>query len=618
MTGPSTMSRENWAVVTCNLRPILQGLTAYAQPGELLAVMGPSGSGKSTLLDALGGRLSSNTTQTGEILVNGRKQALAYGTSAYVTQDENLVTTLTVREAVYYSAQLQLPDSMSKSEKKERAEMTIREMGLQEAMNTRIGGWGVKGLSGGQKRRVSICIEILTHPKLLFLDEPTSGLDSAASYYVMSRISSLKSKDGIRRTIILSIHQPSCEVFQLFNNLCLLSSGKMVYFGLASAANEFFTFNGFPCPVHQNPSDHFLKTINKDFERDLEQGLSGAMPTEEVINTLIRSYESSETYQQLQKKIAEINEENFGAILEKRSHASFLNQCVVLTRRSFVNMYRDIGYYWLRLFIYVGLAFGLGTIYYDLGSTYASIQARGSLLMFISTFLTFMAIGGFPSFVEEMKVFIRERLNGHYGTTTFIIANTFSSLPFLLMISLIPGAIAYYITGLHKGFEHFVCFAFIIFASLLLVESTMMAIASIVPNFLMGIIAGAGIQGLMALGGGFFRLPNDLPRPFWKYPLYYIAFHKYAYQGMFKNEFEGLRFQSYQGAGGSSAEMINGEDVLRDVWQVEMGYSKWVDLLILLGMTIFYRFLFLIIIKVSETSKLRLFMAKIYRIIYRS
>ncbi|CAK9163271.1 unnamed protein product [Ilex paraguariensis] len=146
------------------------------------------------------------------------------------------MTTLTVREAVYYSAQLQLPDSMSKYEKKERADATIREMGLQDAMDTRIGGWSVKGLSGGQKRRVSICIEILTRPKLLFLDEPTSGLDSAASYHVMNRIIRLAQQD--RRTIIASIHQPSSEVFELFQNLCLLSSGRTVYFGSTSAANE--------------------------------------------------------------------------------------------------------------------------------------------------------------------------------------------------------------------------------------------------------------------------------------------------------------------------------------------------------------------------------------------
>lgn len=156
-----------------------------------------------------------------------------------MTQDDTLMTTLTVKEAIYYSAQLQLPDSMSISEKRERGEETIREMGLQDAMNTRIGGWSVKGLSGGQKRRVSICIEILTRPKLLFLDEPTSGLDSAASYHVMNKIVQLAKQDG--RTIVASIHQPSSEVFQLFHNLCLLSSGRIVYFGNISNANEVCT-----------------------------------------------------------------------------------------------------------------------------------------------------------------------------------------------------------------------------------------------------------------------------------------------------------------------------------------------------------------------------------------
>lgn len=139
---------------------------------------------------------------------------------------------------MYYSAQLQFPDSMSIADKKEQADIILREMGLQDAINTRVGGWGYKGLSGGQKRRLSICIEILTRPRLLFLDEPNSGLDSAASYYVMSRIARLNLRDGIRRTIVASIHQPSSEVFELFHDLCLLSYGETVYFGPASDANQ--------------------------------------------------------------------------------------------------------------------------------------------------------------------------------------------------------------------------------------------------------------------------------------------------------------------------------------------------------------------------------------------
>ncbi|OVA15689.1 ABC transporter-like [Macleaya cordata] len=579
-------------------RPIIQGLTGYAQPGEILAIMGPSGCGKSTLLDALAGRLASNTRQSGEIQVNGRRQRIAFGTSAYVTQDDTLMTTLTVKEAVNFSAQLQLPDSMTRSEKNERAETTIREMGLQEAMNTRIGGWSIKGLSGGQRRRVSICIEILTRPKLLFLDEPTSGLDSAASYHVMNRIVRLSRQYGM--TVLASIHQPSSEVFDLFHNLCLLSSGSAIYFGPASAANEFFALNGFPCPTMRNPSDHYLRTINKDFDQDIEQG-SGGKPTttDEAINILVKSYKSSQIFHQVKQRVSEICKRE-GRVLEKGSQASFITQSLVLTRRSFVNMYRDLGYYWLRLAIYIALCLCVGTIFYDIGHSFGSIQARGSMLMFVAAFLTFMAIGGFPSFVEDMKIFGRERLNGHYGVAAFVMGNTLSSIPYLLLISLIPGAIAYYLVGLQKGIEHFVFFALLLFMCMMLVESLMMIVASIVPDFLMGIITGAGIQGVMMLNGGFFRLPNDLPKPFWRYPFYFIAFHRYANEGFYKNEFEGLNFPNGQ-VGGSST--ISGEEILRKIWQMEMGYSKWVDLAILFGMVVLYRLMFFGIIKMSEKLK---------------
>lgn len=207
-------------------------------------------------------------------------------------------------------------------------------------------------------------------------------------------------------------------------------------------------------------------------------------------------------------------------------------------------------------------------------------------------------------FSDKNQIFGRERLNGHYGVGAFVVGNTFSSIPYLLMISLIPGAIAYYLVGLQKGFEHFVYFALLLFVCMMLVESLMMIVASIVPDFLMGIITGAGIQGVMMLNGGFFRLPDDLPKPFWKYPMYYIAFHKYANQGFYKNEFEGLTFPNnpVRGGGGSPA-ILTGKEILSNVWQMEMGYSKWVDLGILFGMVFLYRLMFLGIIKTVEKVK---------------
>ena len=128
----------------------------------------------------------------------------------------------------------------------------------------------------------------------------------------------------------------------------------------------------------------------------------------------------------------------------------------------------------------------------------------------------------------------------------------------------------------------------------------MMIVASMVPNFLMGIITGSGILGVMMLNGGFYRLPSDLPKPLWKYPLYYISIHKYAYQGLFKNEFEGLTITKNQ-----VGEHVNisGEEMLKNLWEVEVGHSKWVDFSILLGMVVLYRVLFLVIIKSMEKVK---------------
>ena len=199
-------------------------------------------------------------------------------------------------------------------------------------------------------------------------------------------------------------------------------------------------------------------------------------------------------------------------------------------------------------------------------------------------------------------MFRRERLNGHYGPGAFVIGNTFSSMPFLLIISLIPGAITYYLVGLQQGGECFVYFVTVLFTCMLLVESLMMIVASIMPNFLMGLITGAGIQGLMILSAGFFRLPSDLPKLLWRYPLYYIAFHKYDYQGLYKNEFEGLTFPSNEALGHPTT--INGDKILRDIWQVEMGYSKWIDLAILFAMVVVYRLIFFVIIKIFEIIKI--------------
>ncbi|CAM0956656.1 unnamed protein product [Alopecurus aequalis] len=585
---------------------VLEGLTGYAEPGTITALMGPSGSGKSTLLDALSGRLAANAFLSGTVLLNGRKANLSFGAAAYVTQDDNLIGTLTVRETISYSARLRLPDNMPMEEKRALVEGTIVEMGLQDCADTVIGNWHLRGVSGGEKRRVSIALEILMRPRLLFLDEPTSGLDSASAFFVTQTLRGL-ARDG--RTVIASIHQPSSEVFELFDRLFLLSGGKTVYFGQASEACEFFAQAGYPCPPLRNPSDHFLRCINADFDK-VKATLKGSMKmrferpddplerttTSEAIRRLFSYYQRSQYYFVARQKVDDMARVK-GTVLDAGgSQASFGMQTFTLTKRSFVNMSRDFGYYWLRLVIYILVTVCIGSIYLNVGTKYSSILARGACASFIFGFVTFMSIGGFPSFVEDMKVFQRERLNGHYGVLAFVISNTLSAMPFLILITFLSGTLCYFMVRLHPGFTHYLFFVLCLYASVTVVESLMMAIASIIPNFLMGIIIGAGIQGIFMLVSGYFRLPHDIPKPFWRYPMSYISFHYWALQGQYQNDLMGLVFDNQD----DELIKIPGEYILKNVFQIDVSRSKWLDLSVLFSMIFIYRLLFFVMIKVSE------------------
>ncbi|KAH6814853.1 ABC-2 type transporter family protein [Perilla frutescens var. frutescens] len=551
------------------VKKLLKGLNGYAEPGRIMAIMGPSGSGKSTLLDSLAGRLSRNVVMMGDILLNGKKRKHDYGVVAYVTQEDVLLGTLTVRETITYSAHLRLPSSTTKEEMNDIIEGTIMEVGLQECSDRQIGNWQLRGISGGEKKRLSIALEILVRPRILFLDEPTTGLDSAASFFVIQAIKNL-ARDG--RTVISSIHQPSSEVFALFDDLFLLSGGEAVYFGEAKTAVKFFAEAGFPCSSRRNPSDHFLRCINSDFDvvtatlrgsqRLSETHITSDplmnMATVDIKSVLIEKYKRSEYARKMALKIKELS--NFQGLeikTIKGSHASWGKQLSTLTRRSFVNMSRDVGYYWSRIVIYIVVSICVGTLFYEVGTSYTAIYARGACGGFVTGFMTFMSIGGFPSFIEEMKIFSRERLNGYYGVAVFILSNFLSSFPFLVAVSVITGSITFYM-AFHAEFSRYVFFCLNIFGCIAMVESVMMIVASLVPNFLMGIITGAGVLGIMMMTSGFFRMLPDLPKPFWRYPISYIGYGAWALQGSYKNDMIGLVFDPLI----PGDPKISGEDVI--------------------------------------------------------
>ncbi|XP_052182079.1 ABC transporter G family member 15-like [Diospyros lotus] len=617
--GGAVMMFLAWEDLTVLLPPfgnrptkrLLNGVTGYAQPGRIMAIMGPSGSGKSTLLNSLAGRLSGKVIMTGNVLLNGRKKRLDYGVAAYVTQEDELLGTLTVRETIAYSARLRLPAGMSREEVNETVEGTIQEMGLLECADTLIGNWHLRGISGGEKKRLSIALQILMRPRLLFLDEPTTGLDSAAAFFVAQI---LRNVARYGRTVIASVHQPGSEVFALFDDLCLISGGETVYFGEAKSATEFFADAGYPCPKRRSPSDHFLRCINSDFDNItaalMESGRMTEPPsrhaatnsaTMEMKRKLVDKYKKSPDAARARARIQEISAME-GCLMETEaaagSQATWWRQLSTLTKRSFVNMSRDIGYYWLRIITYIIVSICVGTVFFDVGTNYNAILARGSCGGFISGYMIFMSIGGFPSFIEEMKIFRLERLNGHYGVGVFILSNFLSSLPFLIFMSFSNTSIIYYMVKLRPGFSHFIYSGLDLLSSIAVVESCMMVVASLVPNFLMGLITGAGITGIMMMTAGFFRFFPDLPKPVWRYPISYINYMAWALQGGYKNDMIGLEFEPPR----PGQPKLKGEVIINTVLGVSLEHSKWWDLAAVVLILVCYRLLFFVILKLKERA----------------
>eukprot|EP00008_Paramoeba_atlantica_P007770 CAMPEP_0201489170 /NCGR_PEP_ID=MMETSP0151_2-20130828/21059_1 /ASSEMBLY_ACC=CAM_ASM_000257 /TAXON_ID=200890 /ORGANISM="Paramoeba atlantica, Strain 621/1 / CCAP 1560/9" /LENGTH=383 /DNA_ID=CAMNT_0047874663 /DNA_START=127 /DNA_END=1275 /DNA_ORIENTATION=- len=330
-------------------KTILKGVHGVVLPGQFVALMGPSGSGKSTLLDLLTGRVGipPRPGLSGEIRINGKlatssdiKQNIAY-----IMQDDALYSMLSVRENLYYSAMLRLPNTMTKEEKLARVEEVIEELGLSHCADTKIGNSFFRGVSGGERRRCSIGMELITRPSILLLDEPTSGLDSKSSRMIIETLKRLALSSG--KTILMTIHQPSSQIFQLFDKVLLLSDGKQIYFGTIDKSIAFFDSTGNIVPMNTNPSDHFLETINLDFE-------AGEHKNHDKLDQLAQTFEESEDFAQMTQLIEKQEDEPRNELSNSKKKnmvgrqmvTPFTTQLNYLLRRTFLNGIRDPGVFW--------------------------------------------------------------------------------------------------------------------------------------------------------------------------------------------------------------------------------------------------------------------------------
>ena len=218
------------------------------------------GSGKTTLLNYLSGKdPSKNLANHGQILANGvdRDKVDFSRYVGYVQQEDILMQTLTVKECLTFAAKMKLPP---KSKHSEIVDRLIVSLGLQKAADTKIGGPLVKGVSGGERKRTSIGVELITEPSIVFLDEPTTGLDSFTAQKVVEVLENLAMSG---RTVLCTIHQPSSEVFSQFDQLMLMVQGRIIYMNHASKALDYFSSIGYPWPKKKHKSCRVLYGNNE-------------------------------------------------------------------------------------------------------------------------------------------------------------------------------------------------------------------------------------------------------------------------------------------------------------------------------------------------------------------
>ncbi|MED6182400.1 ABC transporter G member 14, partial [Stylosanthes scabra] len=276
----------------CKEKTILNGISGCVCPGEILAMLGPSGSGKTTLLTALGGRLAGKLS--GKITYNNNPfSGSIKRRTGFVAQDDVLYPHLTVTETLFFTALLRLPKTLTRDEKVQHVERVITELGLTRCRSSMIGGPLFRGISGGEKKRVSIGQEMLINPSLLLLDEPTSGLDSTTAQRILNTIKRLA---GGGRTVVTTIHQPSSRLYYMFDKVVLLSEGSPIYYGPASTALDYFSSLGFSSSVTVNPADLLLDLANgipPDSKHASEQSEGLEQARKQVREALISGYEKN-------------------------------------------------------------------------------------------------------------------------------------------------------------------------------------------------------------------------------------------------------------------------------------------------------------------------------------
>ncbi|CAL4079531.1 unnamed protein product, partial [Meganyctiphanes norvegica] len=516
-------------------------VTGICRPGELLAIMGASGAGKTTLLNVLTHRNSARLRVTGDLYANGKPvdPDTLTSRSAYVQQDDLFIGTLTVREQLVFQAMLRMDRHIPYDRRMTRVDEVIVELGLVKSADTKIGIPGrIKGISGGEMKRLAFACEVLTNPSLMFCDEPTSGLDSFMAQNVVAVMKNMAERG---KTIISTIHQPSSEVYAMFDRVLLMAEGRVAFLGEVDACYQFFKKCGIPCPPNYNPADFFISTL-------------AVQPGKEdncrrAIHTICDEFAKSDDGKNLEKSVVENSREierSYGfestediAISKSPYKASWISQFRMLLWRSWLEVVREPMLIKVRFFQVVAISLLIGVIYLNQQLTQEGVtNINGALFLFLTNMTFQNVFGVVNTFCAQLPIFLREHFNGMYRTDVYFISKMLAELPFYIMYPFVFVAIAYYLVGFTNDVNNFfICAGIVVLVANSSISFGYM-ISCVARNISVALAIATPFIIPFMLFGGFFLNSGSVPG-YLKW-FKYLSWFSYGNEALLINQWTGV------------------------------------------------------------------------------
>ena len=525
-------------------KTILNNISGYFCHGRLTGIMGPSGAGKTSLLEILSGQSKSGEV-IGNLYLNGNISNISTmkRISGFVFQDDIILRTMTVKEALYMSALLRLPETISDEEKKNKVNEMINLLHLEKCQDTIVGDSLTKGISGGERKRLSVGMEMISNPSIIFLDEPTSGLDTYSAYNL---ISNLKDLTNMGRTVISSIHQPSSDILRLFDDMIILNHGKIIYLGETKNLVSYFSSIGYQCPEYTNPSDYIFMNILNPVSIDNKLNNNLNFPSiQEKDKYILENFTKSGMEKSIIDKCAMINSNKI-TLSEgvKKYQASKCLQYKFLLKRQLKNFFRNKAILRTKLGQSIGLGLIIGLTFLNIpgSGAQAQIQDRNGSLFMSSVSQVLLPITGILAlFSSELPVTLREISSGYYGSLAYYLSKMSIEIPMQIIINIITCTILYWLCLFQKTFKKYIIFVAIISLGSLCGLSIGTAIATASKDVNIAVQFAPFLFIPLILFSGLLINSDSIP-PYFTW-IQYLSPIRYMYQEVYKNEFRGLYYK---------------------------------------------------------------------------